>query len=171
MYPNAGHRAHIKVRTPTSDALAEVERLLAQSLDPQVVGRRIAEGALTLLKAQSAALFRLDPASGALVASATSGEFRRVFGEDVTCPKGTGAVGLAVQERRPIVTQDALAHAGIALPPSVLAEPLLYHDRLLGVILLDKQGEGRRLPDLSGRVQAVTVSIPLGHAGDRGGTP
>jgi DNA-binding response OmpR family regulator len=53
-----------EVRRRTAEALTEVGRVIAQSLDPEDVSRRIVESLRKLLGVQTAGLFRLEPASG-----------------------------------------------------------------------------------------------------------
>jgi GAF domain-containing protein/CheY-like chemotaxis protein len=127
-------------------ALAEIGRVLSETLDPDLVGQRSADRVRALLDVESAALYRLVPDSGDLVALAVSGAAGQTFGRDVVFARGTGAAGLAVRDRAPVVSADLLADPRITLAPemrarveaagyrAVLAVPLLVQDRVIGAL-------------------------------------
>jgi PAS domain S-box-containing protein len=140
-------------RRRAAEALAEVGRLLAQSLDPVEVAQRIADTVRARLEGKASALFRLDVESSHLVAIATSGDMGPTDGQPLVMPRGTGAAGLAVRERVPVFTPDALDDPRIVLSPesrarvelasfrAVLAVPLLIQDRVIGVLVVgDRAG-------------------------------
>jgi GAF domain-containing protein/ActR/RegA family two-component response regulator len=126
-------------------ALADVERLLSETLDPDLVARRVADSVRALLGAQSSAVYRLVAESGDLVAIAAAGEVGPSFAT-IVFPRGTGVSGLAVRERRPVVVSDLLSDARVELPPdlrarieqapyrAVLCVPLVVHDRVIGAL-------------------------------------
>jgi GAF domain-containing protein/ActR/RegA family two-component response regulator len=127
-------------------ALADVERLLSETLDPDVVAQRVADNVRGLLAAEASVVYRLEPASGALMAMAVSGAVGPAFPRSIALPKETGVSGLAVRERRAVVTRDLLNDPGVSLPPevraqieqapvrAVLAVPLRVHDRVIGAL-------------------------------------
>jgi PAS domain S-box-containing protein len=128
-------------------ALTGIGRLLSERLDPDVVGERIAESLRSLLGGHSAVVYRLDVDSGNLLATAVShGPAAPTAGWRPVREPGTGAVGLAMRERRSITSPDVLADARINVPPALrahiehgvdralLAVPLLTQDRLIGVL-------------------------------------
>jgi signal transduction histidine kinase/ActR/RegA family two-component response regulator len=139
---NARLYAESEARRRTAEALAEVARSLAQSLDSEDVARRIADSVRLLLRAQAAVLYLLVPESGALVALVASGDAAPTFGERLVLPRGYGAAGLAVAESRPVVTTDlwtdSRLHLTSALERSphraVLAVPLLLKDTAIGAM-------------------------------------
>ncbi len=126
-------------------ALADVERVLAERLDSDIVAQRIADNLRSLLQAQASAVYRLEPASENLEAIAVSGDVGPAFGR-IVFPKGTGAGGRALRERRTVVTPDLLEDPAITLTPpvrarleqasfrAVLAVPLRVHDRIIGAL-------------------------------------
>ncbi len=132
----------------TGAALAEVARLLARSLDPDVVARLVADSVRSLLGGQPSVVYRLDRESGNLVSIAISGDPGPGFGDRVVIPPGGGSVGVAVATRRPFTTEDLLAdpritfdeavRTGIAQGPfrSALAVPLLVKDQVIGALFL-----------------------------------
>jgi PAS domain S-box-containing protein len=137
----------------TAAALADVGRLVSETLDVHVAGQRIAESLRTLLGARHAVLFRLEPGSEDLVTVALGGEAIASFGPGLVFPRGTGVVGLAVRERGAIVTTNWLTDHRIVLTPdlrarlaetpygAVLAVPLLVRDRVIGALGVgDREG-------------------------------
>src|SRR5205814_397502 len=93
---------------------------------------------------------RHHDATGQLVGRSVSGD--GVIGE-MTFPPGTGASGRAVATRRPIATTNILLDPRITLTPeqravietrpyrSMLALPMIVHDRVVGAIAVgDREG-------------------------------
>jgi signal transduction histidine kinase/CheY-like chemotaxis protein len=122
-------------------------------LDPEVVGRRSAESVRTLLGLSTSLFFTVDPSSLDTTVVASSGTPIPGFDPGTKLPAGFDAVGLAVRERRPVTTPDLLTDPRIALTPelratlehapyrSVLAVPLLSHERVIGALALgDRKG-------------------------------
>ena len=143
---NAELYAAAERRRRTAESLAEVGRLLSQSLDSLEVGRRIVDHVQRLLQARVAALYRLEPASGTLVALAARNDFSPAATPWRTLPPDMGAVGLAVRTRQPVVTADILTDPLITLPAAVraglesipvravLALPLLRDGQVIGAL-------------------------------------
>ncbi|HEV8672973.1 MAG TPA: GAF domain-containing protein [Methylomirabilota bacterium] len=144
---NARLFAESEARRRTAEALAEVARVLAQAHDVAMVARRIVESVHTVLGIQSAALFRLDPATGDLIALAASGDVEAALGRNLVMSAGTGISGLAVRERRLVVTPNLLADPRLAMTPefrarleaapfrAALGVPLLVEDRVVGALV------------------------------------
>src|SRR5438309_9223660 len=126
-------------------ALANVERLLSATLDSDVVAQRIADSVCTLLGARAAAVYRLLPETGDVEAMAVSGDVGARFNR-IVFARGTGASGLAIRDRRPVVTPDILNDPRIELRDdararieaagyrAVLTVPLIVHDRVIGAL-------------------------------------
>ncbi|MBI3031426.1 MAG: GAF domain-containing protein, partial [Candidatus Rokubacteria bacterium] len=110
-----------EARRRQAEALAAVGGDLVQSLDLAVVGERIIESVCQLLRVRFSGLLRLEPESGDLVAVAVSQNVAPIFGPSLVYPKGTGAVGLAVKERRLVVSEDVLADPRLTFTPEVRA--------------------------------------------------
>ncbi|PYO11612.1 MAG: hypothetical protein DMD75_10335 [Candidatus Rokuibacteriota bacterium] len=140
-------------RRRTAEALAELSRLSSETLDLGTVARRVVESVRTLLGAQESALYRLVPETGDLAALALMGEREQALGPGAVFPRGTGVVGLAARNRRPIATPNFANDARIQHDPSilerlegaanraVLALPLLVKDRVIGALAVcDHEG-------------------------------
>jgi len=142
-----------ETRLRAAEAAADLGGFLNQALDPEVVGRRIAESVRALLGLGTSVFYRVDPSTLEMTVVAGAGTPIPGVEPGVTLPAGFAAVGLAVRERRPVATPDLLADPRIALTPelraalehapylSALAVPLLSHERVIGVLSLgDRKG-------------------------------
>jgi signal transduction histidine kinase len=129
----------------TAETLADLGRLLAQTLDRELIARRIAHGACRLLGARAAAVLHLAETGGLTVLAGTGDAGLR---PGVSLPEGAGPAGLAARERRPVASPDVLGDPRIALTPelrahlescdtrSALAVPMIVQDRVIGVLLV-----------------------------------
>ncbi len=143
--------ATAKRQRDTAASLAEVGRLLSQSLDSLEVGQRVVDHVQKLLQVRAAALYQLEPASGMLVALAVKDDFGLATTPWRTLPLGMGAVGLAVRTRQLVVTGDVLTDPRITLPAAVraglepipvcavLALPLLRDDLVIGALSIEDE--------------------------------
>jgi PAS domain S-box-containing protein len=135
-------------RRRAAESLAEVGRLIAQSLDAAEVSGRITASVRTLLGVTNAALFRFRPETNDLESLSLLGDHGPTDGNPIVFPMGFGAAGLAVRERRAVVTPDLLSDPRIIMPPggrermerapfrAVLAVPLDVHGRVVGCLVL-----------------------------------
>jgi len=142
-----------EARLRAAEAAAEIGSFLNQALDPEVVGRRIAESVRALLGLGTSLFYKVDPATLEMTVVAGSGTPVPGLPPGTTLPAGSATVGLAVRERRPVMTPDLLTDPRIALTAeqrailahspfrAVLAVPLLSHERVIGVLALgDRAG-------------------------------
>src|SRR5215469_3805016 len=140
-------------RRRTAEALAEVGRLISETLDPRVVGSRIVDSVQSLLAVRSAILYSLDPSTGGLTAHTISSDVAGVFTWTPRLEPGVGVAALAVDQRCPIMASDVLADPRLVYPPemigriepsahrALLAVPLRLQDRVLGALVVaDKTG-------------------------------
>jgi GAF domain-containing protein len=138
-------------------ALADLGRLLSETLDLDLVAQRVADSVRQLLGAHSSSLYRIDPESQALMAFAVTGEAGVAIGHTVF-PRGHAVVGVAVQERAPVATPNLLADPRFIFTEemrahierignrSVLAVPLRIGERVIGALALGDH-VGRRFDD------------------------
>jgi signal transduction histidine kinase len=136
-------------RRRAAEALAEVTRLMSQSLDVDGVGQRIVDSVRGLFDAVAAVLYRWDTELKDLTALSLSGEWGPVL-DHVVFPAGTGLTALAVGQRRTASTADVLTDAAVTLAPSVrerfagsgaraqLAVPLIMRDRIIGALAIGR---------------------------------
>lgn len=142
---NARLYAESESRRQTAEALAEVSRVLAQTIDPEVVADRVARTLTTLLHTQSAIVFRLEPETGDLAALAFTGT-AATYGPNLRFPAGTGVAGIAARDRVPVTTtlnlgdprvryaSEASARVEGGPDRAILAVPLLIKDRVIGAL-------------------------------------
>ncbi|MGH7321738.1 MAG: GAF domain-containing protein [Candidatus Rokuibacteriota bacterium] len=165
-------------RRRSAESLADLGPLLAQSLNPVEVGQRIVDSVRTLLGAEASALFRLEPASGDLVALAASGEVEPTWGQRLVVPHGTGLASVALRERRLVTTSDLLNDARVVHTPeghariedsgyrAALAVPLLVKDEVIGALVV-RDRMGRMFDDAEirlARAFADQAVLALGNA-------
>jgi len=143
--------ATAKQQRDTAASLAEVGRLLSQSLDSLEVGQRVVDHVQKLLQVRAAALYQLEPASGMLVALAVKDDFGLAATPWRTLPAGMGAVGLAIRTRQLVVTSDVHTDPRITLPAAVragvepipvgavLALPLLRDGQVIGALSIEDE--------------------------------
>ncbi|MFL5197994.1 MAG: GAF domain-containing protein [Microvirga sp.] len=117
--------------------LSDLGRVVSETLDPEVVGQRVADSICALLGARSSVLYRLAP-TGDLVAltvsRASSFEWTRVLAP------GTGLAGLAARERQPVAAPDVLLDPRIQYAEGVRATVAHNEDRALAAVPLIVQG-------------------------------
>jgi GAF domain-containing protein len=142
-------------RRYAAEALAEVGRLVSESLEPAEVGERIVRALTRLFRAQMAVLYRVEPPTEDLVLLAGWGP-RVDWNQRLA--RGTALVGRAVLERRPLTSPDILTDSIVDLTPdarariersgyrAVLAVPLVIRDRILGALAVG-DGAGRIYDD------------------------
>jgi signal transduction histidine kinase/CHASE1-domain containing sensor protein len=175
---NAELYAAAERRQRTAESLAEVGRLLSQSLDSLEVGRRVVDHVQKLLQARVTALYQLEPTSGMLLVLAARDSLGPVTTPWGSIPPGMGAVGLAVHMRQPVVSADILADPRITLPAAVrasieltsvravLALPLLRDGLVIGALSIgDESGRSFDEEDIElARFFADQVSSALANA-------
>lgn len=136
-----------------AEALADLGRLLSQTLDIEIVSQQVAESIRRLLGVRSSSVYHLEESTGDLVVMATSSAPGAAFEWALVLPKGTGAAGLAAQLRAPVATPDVLVDPRISSVPgalayiersdyrAVLAVPFLVQDRVIGALAVgDRAG-------------------------------
>jgi signal transduction histidine kinase/ActR/RegA family two-component response regulator len=146
-------------RRHEAQALTEIARVLAETMDPRAVAQRIAESVRILLEnTASAAVYSIESVDEPARAVAISTETGVRFIWTRVLPPGTGVAALAVAERRTIMAADVLEDPRVRYPPDVRAQlerseyralmaiPLIAHDRVLGALALGARS-GRRFQE------------------------
>jgi len=139
-------------RTRQLDALRAVGTEITRELDLPTLLGLIVRRAAELVGAASGTVFLWDERDQVLVAEAWHGfaDWRR----GVRLQLGEGVAGTTAQRREGMIVNDyrtspyahpgTLERTGIT---AVLAEPLLYHDRLVGVLTINNEGTGRHFTE------------------------
>jgi GAF domain-containing protein len=138
--------AESEKRRRAAEALAQLSRVCSETLDLDTVARRVVQSVHTLLGIQEAALYRLVPETGDLIPLGFTGEGAQMLGTSAVFPRGTGVVGLAVEQRRTVFVANILTDPRVTQAPAirerlervtyraVLALPLLVKDRVIGAL-------------------------------------
>jgi len=139
-------------RTRQLDALRAVGTEITRELDLPTLLGLIVRRAAELVGAASGTVFLWDERDQVLVAEAWHGfaDWRR----GVRLQLGEAVAGTTAQRREGMIVNDyrtspyahpvTLDRTGIT---AVLAEPLLYHDRLVGVLTINNEGTGRHFTE------------------------
>ncbi|MBI3084897.1 MAG: GAF domain-containing protein, partial [candidate division NC10 bacterium] len=139
-------------RTRQLEAVRTVTEEITRELELTTLLRLINRRAAELVGSVSGVVWLWNETAQCLVPEAWHG-----FGgwlKEVRLRLGEGVAGTVAQRREGLMLNDYrtstyahplfLEHTGIT---AVLAEPLLYHDRLLGAITVDNQGVGRHFSE------------------------
>jgi signal transduction histidine kinase/CheY-like chemotaxis protein len=130
-----------------AEALAAGARTI-NTLDLDAALQNIFESACTLLQAHVATVFRLDPETGSLVLMAGGGPRGTALSRDAIVPRATGLVGLAINSRQAVVSDNLLDDPRLVYPPDIrervergrhrvgLAVPLMVHGRITGALFI-----------------------------------
>jgi PAS domain S-box-containing protein len=136
----------LAVRIKQVDALRAVIAEITRELDLTTLLHLITERAVELVDAASSGVvYLLDEATDTLIPRAWYG--RGPWMQDVRIRVGEGFTGMVAQSRKGLVVNDYQS-SPYANPlfverlgtTAVVAEPLQYRERLIGVILLDNHG-------------------------------
>ena len=160
-------------RRRAAESFAEVGRVISQSLDPHEVAERIVESVRRLFDAGVATLYRTDGPAGDLVALALSGSLGPGWHVGVRLPRGTGASGVAVRDRRPVLSDDVLNDPRIPMTeevrallqavgtPTVLAVPIMFRDQAIGALSIGRSEDRRFQADEIRMAQAFADQAAL----------
>jgi PAS domain S-box-containing protein len=147
-------------RTRQLEAIRTVSTEITHELDPTRLLDLITQRAAELVGALSGTLYLWDAEKQTLVSrswlspgSSTGTRVRRL-GEGVAGTVAARRQGMIVNDYRasPFATPESLYRAGVT---AVIGEPLLYRERLAGVIALDNEGSGKCFTREDGEVLAL----------------
>jgi signal transduction histidine kinase/putative methionine-R-sulfoxide reductase with GAF domain len=131
--------------------LNDLTRQLTSTLELEPLLQNILENAVNILNCEAGSLFLVDEQTDDLVFKVTVGppSSAELIGQHV--PAGNGIVGRAAEAREPVVenqAQTSPAHFASTdqqtgfISKSLLAVPLLYKDRVIGVIEVINRKDG-----------------------------
>ena len=145
------------------DTVRAVTAEITRGLDLAALLRLITQRSIELLDAGSGAVVLWDEAAQTLAPAAWHGH-GDWFGA-IRWRLGEGVPGAVAKRREGLVLNDYRnsphAHPLFLLRTEItatLAEPLLYHDRLLGVVTVDGYGEGRRFTEQDRQLLSLFAS-------------
>jgi PAS domain S-box-containing protein len=132
--------------------LAELSRLLSQTLDIEQVAQAIANGIQQRLGVLASCVYHREPDTGDLIVMASSNPSGG-FEWALVLPRGSGVAGLAAEEHAPVATPDALNDPRIRYSKeaptylerseyrAMLAVPFLVKGRVIGALAVgDRTG-------------------------------
>jgi signal transduction histidine kinase/ActR/RegA family two-component response regulator len=134
-------------RQREAESLAAVVRTL-NTLDVGAVLQSVVESACGLLDADLATVFRLDPTGNSLSLVAAGGPRGTVLERNVSLPRGSSLVWLAIEQRATVTSPDLLADQRFTYPPAMragieaarhragLAAPLVAQGRIIGALFV-----------------------------------
>lgn len=135
--------------------MMEISRSLTASLDLDTVLRSIVEKAVELLRCQAGSLLLMDEDTKELVFKVALGPTSdKLIGTRL--PYGVGIVGTVMQERKPLIVNDAksdprhydkIDESTALTTQSLLCVPLISQDRTLGVIEVMNKKDGTHFDD------------------------
>jgi PAS domain S-box-containing protein len=137
----------LAVRIAQMEAVCAVAEEIARELELPTLLQLIIRRAMDLLHADNSIIYLWDEATHTVITRAWCN-----FGEwlgDVRLRPGEGVVGTVVQRREGMIVNEyqqspyALQAYLAYLPCAIVAEPLLYHDRLVGVLFVSHAQPGR----------------------------
>lgn len=131
--------------------LNDLTRQLTSTLELEPLLQNILENAVTILNCEAGSLFLVDEQTDDLIFKVTVGppSSAELIGQRV--PAGSGIVGRAAQERGPVVENQAQTSPARFIAAdrqtgftskSLLAVPLLFKDRVIGVIEVINRKDG-----------------------------
>lgn len=131
--------------------LNELTRQLTSTLELEPLLQNILENSVSILNCEAGSLFLIDEQTDDLIFKVTVGPptSAELIGQRI--PAGSGIVGRAAQERKPVVENQAqMLPARFATPDqptgftskSLLAVPLLFKDQVIGVIEVINRKDG-----------------------------
>ena len=141
----------IRQRAQTEELLAErTERLeavqvvtgeITRELDLTVLLQVITRRAVELVRGTSGVTYLWDESTQTLIPRAWYG--LGDWMETVRVGLGEGVTGMVAQHREGVMINDDQVSPTIGPLFAILSEPLVYRDRLLGVITINNEGTGR----------------------------
>ena len=128
-----------RARQRDLDVLHRAGQALVRSLDLAEIARTIVTEALAVSGADGAILFRFDEPERLLVTMSHAGVISDRLASGLQMPLGRGASGVAVAERRPVVTSLLEEDPAVPFPPAVIAA--MRGEGLESVVAIPRSGQ------------------------------
>src|SRR5262245_62137001 len=128
-------------RTERLEAVQVVTGEITRKLDLTVLLQVITRRAVELVRGTSGVTYLWDETTQTLIPHAWYG--LGDWMEAVRVGLGEGVTGMVAQHREGIIINDDQVSSTIGPLFAILSEPLVYRDRLLGVITVNNEGTGR----------------------------
>ncbi len=141
----------LQLRAQQLNSLVGIGRLLASSLDLNVVLDLVVENAAYLLNSVAGSLLLLDEKSGDLIFRSSSGPTGAIL-LGMRIPAGKGIAGAAFTENKPIISQDTqndgrwygnIDESSEFVTQSIIAVPLNTRGRTIGVLEVINRKDAR----------------------------
>jgi len=142
-------------RAQQLSSLNVITRQLTSTLELQPLLKSILESAVNILNTEAGSLFLVDAQTDELIFQVTVGPVaQNLAGQRL--PSGTGFVGKAVNNRRPVIVNDVAATTTWNPAPdkqtgfitrTILAVPMEVKDRVIGVIEIINKKDGNPFTD------------------------
>ncbi len=154
---NAGLFEETERRRAEAEEFGRIVGMLTESLDVPVVGQRIVESVLKLLRVDSSTLWLLQPDDSMLATASAGGARDRYPAGKVVMPPGMGMPGRAVREGEPVWSGDVLSD-NIPYPQGIrdifttrgslaaLAVPFRMQGKVIGALVASDR-VGRKFSD------------------------
>jgi len=130
--------------------LNDITRQLTSTLEQEPLLQYILENSVNILNCEAGTLFLMDEQTGDLIFRVTAGPVAgNLLGQRL--PAGSGIVGRAVQTRAPVIENDVQRSSSRNSGPdkqtgfltrAILAVPMQFKDRILGVIEVINRRDG-----------------------------
>ena len=128
-------------RTERLEAVQAVTGEITRELDLTVLLQVITRRAVELVRGTSGVTYLWDESTQTLIPRAWYG--LGDWMETVRVGLGEGVTGMVAQHREGVIINDDQVSPTIGPLFAILSEPLVYRDRLLGVITINNEGTGR----------------------------
>jgi signal transduction histidine kinase len=130
--------------------LNDITRQLTGTLETEPLLQNILDSGVAILNCEAGSLFLVDETTDELVFNATAGPVARNLA-GTRLPAGTGIVGEAVQNRKPIISNNVEQNTSWAattdkstgfITRAILAVPMLIKERVIGVVEVINRKDG-----------------------------
>ncbi|GEM_PF-2932069 len=158
------YEAEQKARSQ-SDALLEISRALSSTLNQRDILQRILEQCRAVLPYETASIVVFEDEMPTAIVQMGFDDKDEVLNLDIL--KNSAVLAQVVRERKPLIIEDVLQHPGWIVVPersdvrAWMGVPLLAHDELIGVLMLDGKEPGAYTEKDLAIAQALTAQASI----------